>query len=147
MTKGFSMIEIIFVIVIIGILSAIALPKFEQTINITNIQKVKQELQKVRIGIQNKISNDLISGNYKCPELETNLTDKVVFDKVLVNSIPTKDDGILWDDETNTTDYTEYNVTINNKSFEMDYNKTNFKKGCPFVCVDNKNKLCNQILK
>ena len=147
MKKGFSIIELVFVIVIIGILSAIALPKFTQTINDTDIQKVKQELQKVRIGIQNKISNNLISGNYKCPELESSLKDKVVFDKVLVNPIPVNDNGILWDDETNTTDYTKYKITINTKSFEMDYNKTDFKKGCPFVCVDNKNKLCNQILK
>ena len=147
MKKAFTMIELIFAIVIIGILAAIALPKFNETKTFTDEQKVKQELEKVKIGIQNKINNQIISGNYQCPELETSLTDNQVFDKVLVNPIPTDDNGIKWDDETNTSNYTKYKITIDNTpSFEIKYNK-NFKNGCNFSCVDTNNKTCQNIIK
>ena len=41
MKKGFTMIELVFVIVIIGILSAVALPKFLETANQAHDAAVK----------------------------------------------------------------------------------------------------------
>ena len=41
MKKGFTMIELVFVIVIIGILSAVALPKFLDTANQAHDSKIK----------------------------------------------------------------------------------------------------------
>lgn len=41
MKKGFTMIELVFVIVIIGILSAIALPKFIETANTAHDNAIK----------------------------------------------------------------------------------------------------------
>jgi general secretion pathway protein G len=51
MKNAFTMIELIFVIVVIGILAAIAVPKFSETTNIAHLAKAKSQLISVMTSI------------------------------------------------------------------------------------------------
>ena len=62
MTKAFTMIELIFVIVILGILSAVALPKFQGVRNQADIANVKAQLSTIRAAIANDRQRRLIMG-------------------------------------------------------------------------------------
>jgi len=62
MTKAFTMIELIFVIVILGILSAIALPKFQGIRNQADIANAKAQVSTIRAAIANDRQRRLILG-------------------------------------------------------------------------------------
>ena len=62
MTKAFTMIELIFVIVILGILSAVALPKFQGVRNQADIANVKAQLSTIRAAIANDRQRRIIMG-------------------------------------------------------------------------------------
>jgi|GEM_PF-1097894 len=52
--KAFTMVELIFVIIVLGILSTIALPKFMATQNTASEANVKQQIQSIRASIESK---------------------------------------------------------------------------------------------
>ena len=52
--NAFTMIELVFVIVVLGILAAIALPKFAATRDDANVAKAKSTVAAVRSGIINE---------------------------------------------------------------------------------------------
>jgi general secretion pathway protein G len=60
MKKAFTMIELIFVIVVIGILSAIAIPKFAVTRNDAVIMKAKTTIASVRSAISSKRQKNIL---------------------------------------------------------------------------------------
>ena len=63
MTKAFTMIELIFVIVILGILSAVALPKFQGVRNQADIANAKAQASTIRAAIANERQRGLILGD------------------------------------------------------------------------------------
>ena len=63
MQKAFTMIELIFVIVVIGILSAIALPKLGGTVNKAYITKGKSTLAAVRSTLATERQKRILRGN------------------------------------------------------------------------------------
>ncbi|WP_267523892.1 hypothetical protein [Campylobacter sp. MG1] len=62
MRKAFTMIELIFIIVIIGILSAIALPNFFDLNFKSEIAKVKSEVNAINSRAKSEFLNNVISG-------------------------------------------------------------------------------------
>lgn len=60
--KAFTMIELVFVIVVIGILSAIALPKFAANRSDAEIAKAKSVVSAVRLGISTSRQKLILSG-------------------------------------------------------------------------------------
>ncbi|MBN2824534.1 MAG: prepilin-type N-terminal cleavage/methylation domain-containing protein [Campylobacterales bacterium] len=62
--KAFTMIELVFVIVIIGILSAIAIPKLAATRDDAKIAKAKTTLAAVRSGIGAEKQKRILKGDF-----------------------------------------------------------------------------------
>lgn len=64
MKKAFTMLEIVFVVIVIGVLSAIAVPKLLGTKTDAEVTKLKEQIRAINIGIQSYSKQKmLISGN------------------------------------------------------------------------------------
>ena len=68
--KAFTMIELVFVIVILGILSAVAIPRFSATRTDAHITKGKADIAAIRAAIINERQSRLFRGD---PAFITNL--------------------------------------------------------------------------
>lgn len=62
-SRAFTMIELIFVIVVLGILAAIALPKFGATREIADIAKGRADVATIRTAIASERQTQVIKGN------------------------------------------------------------------------------------
>ncbi|MEO1942525.1 MAG: type II secretion system protein [Campylobacterales bacterium] len=132
MNKAFSLLELIFVIVIIGILASVALPRLFATRADAVIAKVRNDVSSIRSSISGKFGNLIMEGNNSCPDLETDLNDDKVFEGVLDYPIPKQTTDIVWD----TTDGINYNLTLPNlgKNLQFKYYNTPAEH-CVLRCV------------
>ena len=80
--KAFTMLELTFVIVIIGILSAVAMPKFAATRDDATISKAKSTVAAVRNAIATEHQKRILQGDYTSfSDLAyANGADKPIFD-------------------------------------------------------------------
>lgn len=62
-SRAFTMIELIFVIVVLGILAGIALPKFGATREMADIAKGRADVATIRTAIANERQTQVIKGN------------------------------------------------------------------------------------
>ena len=62
--SGFTMIELVFVIVVLGILAAIAVPKFAATRTDAQIAKGRSDVASIRSAIINERQSRLITGSH-----------------------------------------------------------------------------------
>jgi len=63
-SRAFTIIELVFVIVILGILSTIAIPKFATTKKLADISKGRSDVATIRSGIITERQTRLIRGDY-----------------------------------------------------------------------------------
>jgi len=133
--KAFSLIELIFVILIIAIISSIAIPKLLNTTSKANIIKCKNDLSI----IQNALNNYKINLNMKNKTNTLNTLDDgtYLFEKILQN--PILSSSKQWSKKSSTI-YT-YNFQDNSK-VNFIYNKNDLT----FLCDKTKD-LCKDILK
>ena len=75
--KAFTMIELIFVIVVLGILAGIAVPRLAATRDDATIAKMRGDLAAIRSGISLKRSQNMMRGNIGWPELGANFSNVV----------------------------------------------------------------------
>ena len=120
--------ELIFVIVIIGILATVAIPRLFSGISDAEIAKVKTDVATIRSAISSKYGNNVIEGNNSCPDLEGSNND-VLFEGVLNYPIKKASGTVKWDGNGS-----EYNVTAESKTIYFDYIKDPDGKGCLFEC-------------
>lgn len=80
--KAFTMIELVFVIVVIGILSAIAIPRFAATRDDATITKAIATIGAVRSSIATERQKRILRGNFDAIDdlAYENGTDKPIFD-------------------------------------------------------------------
>jgi general secretion pathway protein G len=64
MKKAFTMVELIFVIVVIGILATIAIPKFSATRDDAVLTKAKTTVANLRSSLSSEVQRRMLSGNY-----------------------------------------------------------------------------------
>ncbi|MDC0933708.1 hypothetical protein OAR97_07635 [Arcobacteraceae bacterium] len=84
--KGFSLIEIIFVILTITIIITVAVSKFDSALNNTNITKIKSDILQIRAGI-NLYKNKMILKNETLSFDSLDDNDNKLFNKVLQTPI------------------------------------------------------------
>ncbi|MFK5976484.1 MAG: type II secretion system protein [Sulfurovum sp.] len=82
--KAFTMLELIMVIAIIGILSAVALPKFAASRTDAELVKAKSIVSAVRLGIATARQSLILSGNFTPVTFLTNNTgtNVAIFDAI-----------------------------------------------------------------
>jgi len=143
MKKSFTLLELIFVIVVIGILAGVALPRLFTGISDAKLSKVKTQIATIRAGISSAYSKNIMSGDSdKCPELEGSDNSKL-FENVLVTPIIPNQPDINWTLESNSTTQTKYKLVIGNENTTFTYKKDT-SKNCPFTCKSSDD-LCKQL--
>jgi general secretion pathway protein G len=69
--KAFTMVELVFVIVILGILAAVAIPRLAASRDDAMLTKGKADISAIRSSIVTKRSQNLLQGNASYPQLTT----------------------------------------------------------------------------
>ncbi|MFT5836262.1 MAG: general secretion pathway protein G [Sulfurimonas sp.] len=131
--NAFTMIEIVFVIVILGILAAIAIPKFAATRTDAEIAKGRSDIASVRSAIVNERQVRLITGDSDYIS-GINLNVGGLFGGVLMYPITDSATAGHWTStgvDTNATNTYNYNVSGTNVSFT--YTQNDGKFVCTFT--------------
>lgn len=135
--KSFSLIEVIFAILIIAIISSVALPKLFSLSQETSYIQLKSDLATIRNALLNYKNNSIMKNTTSVlQKLEEN--DATLFSNILSKPIPIKEDYPHWSKKNDTTYL--YNFS-QNSSLEFFYDKHNLS----FLC-DTKNTLCQKVL-
>ena len=116
MKKAFTLIELVFVIVILGILATVAIPKLIVTRDDAEIAKAKSQIAAVRSGIQLKRNEMILSGTQGYP---TSLEDGTCcFGGILSTRIEERkdDNSYGWKLENDT-----YSINTNKEKVDFTY--------------------------
>ena len=133
MKKAFTMMELVFVIVIIGILASVALPKMWVTRDDAAIAKLRSDVSTIRSSISNKYGKNIMEDNNSCPPLESSTMDNQLFENVLTYPIKKNTGTVKWDGNG-----TDYNVTINGLAGIVKFHYYNdTANNCKFACESN----------
>jgi general secretion pathway protein G len=128
MKSAFTMIELVFVIVILGILAAVAIPKMWVTRDDAIIVKLKTQVSTIQAAISSKYTKLILEGNNSCPNLENDPNDDKLFEGILNNPIYKNSSSLKWDGNG-----TDYNATYNSSVVKFKYDN-NPDNGCKFYC-------------
>lgn len=144
--SGFTMIELVFVIVVLGILAAIAIPKFAATRDDAHIAKGRSDVAAIRAAIVNERQSRLLRGMSSYAEKLDSATDgsenQTLFDKnpsggtLLQYGIVSKNANGHW----MRVNDSKYTFKANNMTANFDYNSTTGT----FNCKDD-NDLCKRL--
>ena len=129
MKKAFTMIELVFVIVVIGILAAIAIPKFAATRDDATIVKGKATLANIQSGLVTQRTRRIMRGDSRYPNtLDDNTTatstdgTTQLFTEVLERAVTAKHSAGGWEK----TALKEYDFYINDSTtVTFTYDDTN----------------------
>lgn len=143
MKKAFSIIELVFVIVILGILSAVALPKFASTVENAHISKGRADVASIRASILTERQSQLIKGiNTYIPKLSSDSTSLFTGDgtrTLLTYGIVSGTTDGKW--SASGTGYKLYNFKVNNTDILFTYDSD----AGTFTC-DRTSSTCKKIV-
>ena len=125
MKKAFTLIELVFVIVILGVLATVAIPKLIVTRDDAEIAKAKSQIAAVRSGIQLKRNEMILSGQQGYP---ANLEDGTCcFGGILSTRIEERkdDNSYGWKLEHNT-----YSINTNKEKVDFTYSASDGSFKC-----------------
>ena len=131
MKKAFTIIELIFVIVALGILAMVALPRLASSKEDAEIARVKAEIAAIRSAIQTHRGANLLKQNssgYPRDLRATTIEDITNGTKLSQKYWSVSRDG------------SELNVTIGSRTATFTYNNSTGRLTCP-----NNNALCRKI--
>lgn len=124
--RGFTMMELIFVIVIVGILAGIAVPKLFVTRDDAVLTRARSDIASIKSAVMNAYNTNMLTGSFTYPALEkTGSTTGLLFENVLQSGIKV-DTKSGWSKSGD-----KYKFTLGGKSTEFTYNITNGAFTCP----------------
>lgn len=132
MKKAFTLIELVFVIVILGVLATVAIPKLIVTRDDAEIAKAKSQIAAVRSGIQLKRNEMILSGTQGYP---TNLEDGACcFGGILSTRIEERkdDNSYGWKKDTDGT----YTINTNKEQVKFTYSDSDGSFKCEDATSD-----------
>lgn len=132
MKKAFTLIELVFVIVILGILATVAIPKLIVTRDDAEIAKAKSQIAAVRSGIQLKRNEMILSGTQGYP---TSLEDGTCcFGGILSTRIEERkdDNSYGWKKDTDGT----YTINTNKEQVKFTYSDSDGSFKCEGATSD-----------
>jgi general secretion pathway protein G len=135
--RAFSLIELIFVLIIVGIISSFALVNYSKIISNALISNAKSEVLAIRASIANLYTKNIIAGIDSCPQIEGNSVE--VFDLIDFKNTAK---GINWELISKNTVLNKYLLKVGDESTIFIYEK-NTTLNCPFECDGNE--LCKKL--
>jgi len=157
--KAFTMIELVFVIVVLGILAGIAVPRLAATRDDATIAKMRGDIAAIRSGLSLVRSENMMRGETKWPGLEANPdVAGTLFEGVLQQPIyPMKAGGrngwtLVTNGNANAT--STYRASVAGKSTTFDYYPTrdsiptsgaNKDRNVGSFDCDHKDELCQSL--
>ena len=147
MKIAFTMVELVFVIVVLGILAGVAIPKIAVTRDDAMVAKMRGDLGAIRSGISLKRNEMQLEGNATWPVLEG--TGSGLFDNVLQQDIKNSAEGSRngWRLKTASDDTPVYEACVAGNCVDFTYNRTKPAgggKAGTFDC-DHNNKTCKAL--
>jgi len=141
--RAFTLIELIFVIVVLGILAVIALPKFASTREMADLAKGRADVATIRAAIANERSQQVIKGTHTyMSKLSTSDTATTLFTgngerKLLTYGMKAGTSSGEWAIVNDTT----YTFKVGEIETEFEYTSSDGKFAC-VAAADNK---CNAL--
>lgn len=130
MKKAFSLIEIIFVMAILALISSIAVPKLQKSLNKSDFVKIKADVALIKEAL-NKYKNQMILSSLNEPLISLEEDNGLLFSKILKYPILASNDqkAGTWSKISNGI----YEVTIDaNTKLKFVYDYENFSFECDF---------------
>ena len=127
-SRAFTIIELIFVIVVLGILATVALPKFGKTREMADIAKGRGDVATIRTAIANNRQTRVIKGNpdwISTADLDTD----GLFGGVLMNPMSSGSTSGYWDNSGANGDGS-YRFWISSTPVPFTYTPADGKFGC-----------------
>jgi general secretion pathway protein G len=139
---AFTMIELVFVIVVLGILAAIAVPKFAATRTDAQIAKGRTEVSAIRSAIVSERQTRLIRGQSNwissLSTSNTTLFDGNGTSTLLMYGVTASSSDGHWSTRDAAAPFRRYRFKIGGKDCDFDYNVTNGRFGLenaqPAIC-------------
>ncbi len=127
---AFTMIEMIFVIVVLGILASVALPRFAATRTDAEITKGRSDISSIRSAIITERQSRLITGD-SAYIAGTTINSGGLFGGVLTYPIATSTASGHWSSTgTNDINGTQYNFNVSGTNVLFSYTRSDGKFTC-----------------
>ncbi|MDR2342522.1 MAG: type II secretion system GspH family protein [Campylobacteraceae bacterium] len=140
--SAFTMIELVFIIAVLGILSSIAVSKFAATRDDAMYTKGKADVSAIRSSIALIRNQNLLTGNPKFPDNLTTSKNSELFDVILdypIKAVDATRPGWRMDNE-------DYIFRTEGKDIKFTYDATTGVFTCVGKNSDNRSKeLCTQL--
>lgn len=144
--KAFTMIELVFVIVVLGILAAIAVPKFSATKTDAQISKGRADISSIRSAIVTERQNRLIRGDStfinSLSSSATTLFDGNSTAQLLMYGVTAATTNGHWSTDNTASPYTSYTYHVGGSDCGFTYTSADGK----FALDDSQDAICSKLV-